>query len=182
MSKEKNIKDYLHLYIGCKIQYPDTDGSMIIAKLTGVSCGDGVETTYIEQQLPGKAIGDYLSWEPNGHHKSDALHLKPLLRPISDMTEEEATRIAIIMYGQPDSVKWRMEDKGNYFNVYRRHYVESFTIDKASGDIDRYEKWDGETEIQITLNHHFITHYLLSRGFDLFGLIEAGLAIDKTKL
>lgn len=27
-----------------------------------------------------------------------------------------------------------------------------------------------------------LTAYFLSRGFDLFGLIEAGLAIDKTKL
>lgn len=26
------------------------------------------------------------------------------------------------------------------------------------------------------------TQYLLSKGFDLFGLIEAGLALDKTKL
>lgn len=27
-----------------------------------------------------------------------------------------------------------------------------------------------------------IVHYLLKQGFDLFGLIDAGLAIDKTKL
>jgi hypothetical protein len=32
------------------------------------------------------------------------------------------------------------------------------------------------------LNHQpRIYAYLLSKGFDLFGLIEAGLAIDKTK-
>lgn len=154
----KNIKDYLHLYLGCECT---------------------VEWKPFMNRNDSRHLID--GWVLQMSHNATE-SIKPILRPLSDMTEEEAIDIAIIMYGQPDSVKWRMEDKGNYFNVYRKHYAESFTIDKASGDIDRYSKGDGGMDLDVTLQHHFITAYMLSKGFDLFGLIEAGLAIDKTKL
>src|SRR5690606_24799191 len=159
----KDIRDYLHLYIGTWVTITNVSAYMI---------GQGFED--------GKYI---LSGEIYHFIMSGECELQSIeLRPLSDMTEEEAVDIAIIMYGKPDSVKWRMEDKGDFFRVYRKHYSESFTIDKASGDIDRYSKCDGKSELETTLQHHFITKYLLSRGFDLFGLIDSGLAIDKTKL
>ena len=69
-------------------------------------------------------------------HLHDSSHFKLLIRPLSDMTEEEK-------------------------NEYLLTGTDSMT---------RFE-------------HNAIrTQYLLLKGFDLFGSIDAGLAIDKTKL
>lgn len=162
----KELKTYAHLYIGQIMRY--------------VGNGKPFRGTKIDEPLTVENYNLML-------FSNDR---KLVLRPLSELTEDEAIEIAEIMYGQPDSIKWRMEDKGDYFNVYRKHYGRSFTIDKASGDIDRYEKTDfvneaGDlseaSELEITLNHHIITAYMLSRGFDLFGLIDSGLAVSKTE-
>lgn len=162
----KTLKDYAHLYLGQIMRYT----------------GNG-------KPFRGTRIDEPLTVE-NYHLMLFSNDRKLVLRPLSVLTEDEAIEIAEIMYGQPDSIKWRMEDKGDYFNVYRKHYGRSFTIDKASGDIDRYEKIDivneaGDrsevSELETTLNHHITTAYMLSRGFDLFGLIDSGLAVSKTE-
>lgn len=70
--------------------------------------------------------------------------VKPILRPLSDMTEEELREMC---------------DKANV--GYRS--LESFKIHFS----------------QILFPAEF--HYLLSHGFDLFGLIESGEAIKKEK-
>lgn len=109
----------------------------MIATLTGVSRADGVETTYKRRKKKGHAVGDYLSWTPNGHHNCNALSLKLILRPLSDMTEEEMIEVDV--------------DVPNILSEYEKLRPTAFS-------------------------------FLLSKGFDLFGLIDAGLAIDKTKL
>lgn len=94
----KKLEDYIHLYIGCKCTYPDTDpeAPWIVATLTGCTIADGVETTYLEVQKTshGETHGDYLSWKSNGHHNSDALHLKLILRPLESMTNDEVEEYA----------------------------------------------------------------------------------------
>lgn len=62
-----------------------------------------------------------------------------LLRPLSDMTDDEAKEIDFLVFD---------------FNENTTHFE----------------------------RHAARTTYLLSRHFDLFGLIEAGLAKDKTKI
>ncbi len=86
---KKDLKDYAHLYIGCKVIYPGIDGNNITATLTGVSKTDGIETTYSRKRNGCK--GDYLSWKSNGNHNCDALHVKLILRPLSSITDEECT-------------------------------------------------------------------------------------------
>jgi hypothetical protein len=66
-----------------------------------------------------------------------AAAVKPILRPLSDMTEPEGIE-----------VQYMVDQMGVGYNA--THGAQ-------------------------------ITRYLLSRHFDLFGWIEAGLAIDKTK-
>lgn len=146
----KSLASYIHLYIGSKVWTSHLALNNGEPQALTISINNLYEILYKYQDS------------------------KLILRPLSDMTKEEAEAIAIIMFGHPDSVKWRLENKGAYLNVYRKHYHRSFTIDLASGDIDIYD--DGE--LQTTLQHHYITVYLLSRGFDLFGLIDAGLAIN----
>lgn len=92
------MKEVLPLYIGQKIQYPDIDGSIIIARFTGLTVGDGIETTYLEIVKDGETKGDYLAFKDNGNHKSNALNAKLILRPLSSMTEEEMSKIGITDY------------------------------------------------------------------------------------
>ena len=58
---EKNIKDYLHLYLGCEVVYPSLNGD-----LKGI--------------ITHKLLSDIIV--PHGL-------LKPLLRPLADMSGEE---------------------------------------------------------------------------------------------
>lgn len=77
---------------------------------------------------------------------------KLLLRPLSSMTEEEAAYIDVEF-----SFGHEMSNLSNSLkegSLYQMRVSETFEI----------------------------TRYLLSKSFDLFGLIEAGLAIDSTKL
>lgn len=184
----KDIKDYLHLYIGCEVQYPDIDGSTVIAKLTGMTNGDGIETTYLETQRGEDMVGDYLAWKENGNHHSNAFNLKLLLRPLSDMTEEEAIEIGELVIGKYDSVKFRVDKnlstsgEFRYWKVHKEHrgYGKSLTIDE-NGEVDVYDRHDDGSHT-IYIKQHFVTKYLLSKGFDLFNLINDGLALDKTNL
>jgi hypothetical protein len=70
----------------------------------------------------------------------------PILRPLSDMTEEE-------------------------HESYETYYM--------SLEAQREEDHHSICEVEIAAH---TTQWLLSKSFDLFGLIDAGLAIDKTKL
>lgn len=106
----KKIEDYLHFYIGCKMK----------------NTKDGTIWT-----LRHLDFSDLQEWK-NDH--------KPILRPLSDITDKE-------------------KDKG-----YREWYNVS----------DRYGT--------PTMRNAAEIKYFLSKHFDLFGLIEAGLAIDATTI
>jgi len=153
----KDLRDYIHLYIGCLVQYPDTDpdATMVIAKLTGVSEGDGVETTYLEvkKHAHGETHGDYLAWKSNGNHNSDALHLKLILRPLSDITKEEANE-AWILGGGSNAVTNR---------IYAIQHLVRYTHLYRGGMVR-------------------IVNYLRKHGFDLDDLEEAGFAVYKTDI
>lgn len=114
----KKIEDYLHLYLGCEAYWQE----------------DGIKSTY------PKAI-DY-------DMLKNADWIKPLLRPLSDITEEELDDCTIL--------------SADMMNIISDPFSK--------------ERMIVEFECNARVNK-----YLLSKGFDLFGLIEDGLAIDKTK-
>jgi hypothetical protein len=150
-----DLKSVLHLYLGCDVQYPDTNGKIITAKLTGFSRADGIETTY-KRKRDG-CVGDYLSWEPNGNHNCDALHIKPILRPLSSMTKEEVADLL----GIDGFIK-----QGNFCSPFFQITYETLTHE------ERYQ-------------HQYIHQlsaaqfaYLLKQGFDLFNLISSGQAVE----
>ena len=87
---------------------------------------------------------------------------KMFLRPLSDMTEEEMKEIVLINYNMRNTLQ-----TANLIG-YKIQFIGSGF--KSEGEID-------------LLNCNAETFkYLLSKSFDLFNLIESGLAIDKTKL
>lgn len=124
----KEIKDYLHLYLGCECKRM---GEATTSKLTGVSYDDTQRIWWA-----------YFEGEESGH--SQFPDVFPILRPLTDMNDEEK-----------DWFGWDTETLYHTFNNLN-HKIYYFHCDE------------------------FL--YLLKQGFDLFGLIESGLAIDKKTL
>lgn len=134
------IQDYLHLYIS-----PDT--KLICVKEPMVWDENGLKSWL--------KPGDWLPVSPIIVHQLDLYEVfdcfKPILRPLSDMTEEEF--------------------KERFYDSMR----EDLFDDTLQMQHEEAKRWA-----------HDACHYpedlrwLLSKGFDLFGLIDAGLALDKT--
>lgn len=122
----KQISDYLHLYLGCEVMTPAGQGKLF-------QCSYELEMAGIVYGIMGPDFEEWVKHED----------IKPILRPLSDMTEEEG--------------------------------------------IDAEKEWNngrrlGESISQaLNIANAFRIKHLLSKHFDLFGLIESGLAIDKTK-
>ena len=136
MSKE--IKDYLHLYLGCEVMTLEGQGRL--AEITRSSnCSDRV-CIFFKYTVCKiyEADGSHDKVISNAHHYyfgSD--DIKPILRPLSKMKKKENKELAEII------------------------------------------GLDTDKEVHIWTPDQFV--WLLKKGFDLFGLIESGLAIDKTK-
>jgi hypothetical protein len=139
---KKDIKDYLHLYLGCEYQY---------------RYNDSAEWRPSQIRLSIKVLSDHpYRWE-----------IKPILRPLSDMTEEEAIKYLRLKHNAySGEYEIKLRDNGFWW------------LFKTIASDERF-KFFGEM-LDESNSDQF--RWLLSKGFDLFGLIEAGLAIDKTKL
>lgn len=139
---KKEFKDYVPFYLGCECI--TLDGIMV---LNGINTTDvrysvwfyckwnDKKNCYLPKQN-GEILGKQ-SLAGKAYKYSD---IKLVLRPLSDMTDEEK----------------------NEFEVF------SFEVMKE--DLNQVER------------NALKTKWYLEKHFDLFGLIEAGLAIDKTTL
>lgn len=112
----KKVEDYIHLYLGCECY--DT-----FRKVTGILTAIFKNSVRID----------------NGYGQWHISTIKPILRRLETMTEEEANEL-----------DWR------------------FPVEE-----------DANIVIKNLNPDEFL--YLLKQGFDLFNLIEEGLAIDKSK-
>ena len=113
--------------------------------------------------------------------------LKPILRPLSDMTDDELLEFAKICSGA-DSFRIGKAVANNYklvICIFGEGFGKSVENLMVS---ERGETWytsyfnDDENGGRNVINQHQQTIWLLSRHFDIFGWISAGLALDKTKL
>lgn len=121
----REIKDYLHLYLGCEVAVDGVVRKLWSVTPSGINIEDGGGTEFI--RFPGFIL--------------------PILRPLSDMTYDELQECGNMIYDFSDDAE------------LNNHEWEDFKIGLAPEQF----------------------HWLLSKHFDLFGLIESGLAIDKTK-
>jgi len=126
----KELKDYLHLYLGCDLVSVAT--GKVVGRMEGIVAGNA------HFRVSG-------IW-----YSGPITNYKLALRHLSDMTEEEKRMVGFEAYQV-----LRKDDFGS--NVIPSKVVGFMWAAKQ-------------------------TSYLLSKHFDLFGLIEAGLAIDKTKI
>lgn len=134
----KDIRDYLHLYLGCEV-YDENPK----------------DEKFRRYVLTGKELGYY-------EHR---LHtIKPILRRLSSMTEDQAIHLA------------KLSEWENHFREVR--------VERNSFN-DRIITWQGANESRESFNATGELFYcadqfqwLLKMGFDLFRLIGDGLAID----
>jgi len=144
---EKKLQDYLHFYLGCEVFWGD-ETSPHSGTLVGMN-GINTKNNYrAEIRIKQTAENSYYSITPL------VSQCKIILRPLSDMTEEE--------------VKW----------VYRKIHTHPLSYE-AKRAIEHLVIRISEGTLGTDAELYF---YLLGQRFDLFGLIEAGLAIDKTKI
>lgn len=118
----KKIEDYLHLYYGANCYY------QIIGK------ADVLYST-----IDCYITSNFQEW----------LFVKPILRPLADITEEEEEYIQHEIHGSISN---------HFANAIKKH--EKYVVD-----------WRISSEVVM---------FLLKQHFDLFGLIESNLAIDKS--
>lgn len=167
----KDIRDYLHLYLGCEVEW-GFDGR----KKKGVLIG--------KDERYGWQIFDPLNViVPYQYCRTDLL--KPILRPLSDMTEEEVLELcktaSPTFFGDYRFAKWeanRSPHEMCHWTVTNKNSIYCFNVSSVDGDVYISDE-DGDIDlVSIDGNYRF---WYLKKGFDIFGLIEAGLAINKTK-
>jgi hypothetical protein len=127
------FKDVAHLYLGCKIKTEEGVGT-----LNELSNDEECEQPINCYDL----VHAFLSYD----------EVRPILRPLSDMTEEESAECD--KYG---NMGWNLVAKGEPISAVTE-------ISKIGLGIIHRQASE--------------TAFLLSRGFDLFGLIESGEAIS----
>lgn len=146
------LKDYLHYYMGCKVITADDNEQ---ANLVGVSDDNA--------HLVHDGTGSYGTCDISG--------VKPILRRLEDMTEEDLkemiTKLSLI-----DLSNCEFEFEQFWVNAIRKGVVVDCLSIEMNGQIDMMH-YTHATNPQAEA-----FHYLLSKGFDLFGLIDAGLAVD----
>lgn len=128
----KELKDYIHLYIGCKLQHVPDDGT--IATLIGIDIASGTATV--------KLFND--DHHMYGECSIDGIKL--ILRPLSDLTSKEQDEL------------WHADEPLGVISMY-----------------------NGDNNRKIVLAPERMA-YLLSKGFDLFGLRESGLCVYEQDL
>lgn len=145
------FKDVEHLYLGCKLQYPDGE----IHRLVGVAI-DGYE--FDESSFLNARVTD---------------DSKPILRRLEDLTEEHAREFwpelwSGIFYRYEDAFE-KAGSKG-YTHIDKTPYG---AIDIGVRQLSSFDSLIGRSSVWFRL---------LKYGYDLFGLIEAGQAIDAKTL
>ncbi|MDB5200559.1 MAG: hypothetical protein JWO92_2522 [Chitinophagaceae bacterium] len=137
------IKDYLHLYLGCDV---------LLCK--------NLEGNNVIEQLNGRML-----WEDMEMFEGEYSY-KPILRKLSDMTEEEDNQFTSLAAKCDYEVLFGYNNKKKLIGITWEELGATGLFFNTAAGVDFLE----------------IFRWLLSKNFDLFGLIESGLAIDKTKI
>jgi hypothetical protein len=155
---QKNIEDYLPCYIGQDMIFTHSDGRRSEpAKLNGF-------------------ISASKNYEAEAHFFRDRYGMKELeksnwrlgLRPLSSMTREEAEFVNCGSIMSDEELK-----EYGYYN--------ELSDGCPAYQYLRHEDYGSVQTLADAIGNPVTWHYLLKQGFDLFGLIEANLAVDKTK-
>jgi hypothetical protein len=162
---EKDIKDYLHLYLGCECMIGDLSWKPE-TNLYGLA--PGIDVNY------GKPIRTVI----DPHVLSVFSHkTTPILRKLDSMTEEEMKELYKLVFKREftgDNISRRdqgkKEDRWVLWSGLERLFIYS------DGDVG------GDCDLNYVRVHTpTVLAWQLLKSFDLFNLIPEGLAIDKNK-
>lgn len=170
------LKDFLHYYIGCRV---DKDPMALdYPTIKGIH-GDRVMISEYRYKTPH---ADGVFTRPEMYQYSG--FVKPLLRRLEDMTEEEALHLAGI-YSGAEKIKQTTGTVSNFFYFFcefkygEKGVSELMVMHNGEAWYQSYfDKRPKRGKGHNIINQFAAAHYLLSKGFDIFGLISAGLAID----
>lgn len=158
------IKDYLHLYLGCPCK--GKEGSMIYT-LVGV---DTEQSPRLKDKHGNSCI---------------IFDFKPILRPLSDISEEDLKEIFLIAY--KSVYDHEPFDDSQYYFIDNVQGAGLKFRERVNEKTWEYGLTVNNDQVLFSANGNFLnvpqfqlSIFLLSKHFDLFGLIDAGLAIDAT--
>lgn len=160
----KDIKEFIHYYLGQ--QFMMTKPAYHAVHEFGLSS----DTPFA---MSGK-FADYF------HGDAVSAEVKPILRKLESMSEEEMRELLLHGFGDSkDIVLQEVDEFKFHVNEAKRDNKHGVGIGYAM--IKRGKQYhSGSLSFTKLKPEQF--HYLLSRGFDLFNLIDEGLAIDKETL
>lgn len=165
----KEISDYLHYY----------------PKVFVLICEPGIEpvSAYLEgyDWYSNLAICERTNYDPTW--------IKPILRRLEDITEEEILKVCKLAspeaFGDFRFAKWEVNKDPKWGKDWKAYLVTNknaeyeFVVDVIDGDITIYHK-DGDYEPTIINNNY--RFWYLKNFFDIFGLIDDNLALDMSKV
>lgn len=159
---KKDIRQFLHLYIGAEVetnikgQYVHPYGNVTIEVLTPENYN------LIMDSLDRKE-----RYEKEGDSDLSHLYCRLKCRPLSSMTEGEAIELAKLSEWEPHfrDVKVNRNNFGDLIVTW-------------DGMVEGGETFNATGELSYTSEQF---QWLLKNHFDLFHLIEDGLALDITK-
>jgi len=135
----------------------------ITPQIAALYLGQKCDWLHIETEMFGQRVIDGLTVE---HVREGAFKITPHLRRLESMTEEEAREVYEIRYGET----W--EKSFHDINIEVSPCLENFWKEY----IELYSP-----EGSLLIGFPDVWLHLLSKGFDLFGLIDAGLAKEITQ-
>lgn len=157
------FKDVAHLYLGCEFKTAVFDG--------GIFEIDGVTKSEVERD---EVI------IISGGSEFYATETQPILRPLSDMTEQEFIELFKLcsLFDLSDCT-FEFGDSERFINAeFNGRIVDCIQI--VSGDCVMMMNNDRTFSPVNPQSQCFL--FFLSKHFDLFGLIKSGQAIDATTL
>jgi hypothetical protein len=163
------LQDYAHYYLGCKVA-KDSD-ALDYPILKGIH-GDRVMVSEYRYKTPNC---DGVFTRPEMYHYVG--FVKPILRRLQDMTRDEMRAIWMIIFSREFRENGRIEwhEKETHSSCKRWCMISG--VERVGIELNG-NVWADSGLSNYKFNPHLITHYLLTQHFDLFGLIDTGLAID----
>lgn len=155
----------LALFLGCVLETPNGRGYLIEVH---ANMGNERVTAYIQG---------------TNYYFSPVYKVRPVLRPFSDMTDAELLAFAKICTGAKTvySVASAISNFKNVICVFEDDAKERLVVNDCGETwYASYFGGDGDGA-RNTIRQHDQTRWLVSNGFDVFGWIPAGLAVDATK-
>lgn len=179
----KDIRDYLHLYLGCEIEH---DKKVYRGTLIGISAGfhtAEIHCDFFKKNSHGHRVPKDKDF---GTFHIQICRIKPILRPLSDMSDEEVLELcktaSPTIFGDYRFAKWeanRSPHEMCHWTVTNKNSTYRFNVSSVDGDV-YISAEDGDIDlVSIDGNYRF---WYLKKGFDIFGLIDAGLAIKKNEI